>query len=72
MTNKEIDKLMKPYWDWKFKNSYLGDFCGKGEGWSDDWYGIVMKKPDGVEKLITNGDTSTYFREWLSKIPSDE
>jgi hypothetical protein len=52
MTHKDIDKIMKPYWDWKFKDSYLSDFCGKGKGWSDDWYGIIMKRPDGSEKLI--------------------
>ena len=29
---------------------------------------------DRTRKLfgLTNGNTSTYFREWLSKIPSDE
>ena len=52
MTTEVIDKLMKPYWDEKFDNTYLGDFCGKGEGWNDDWYGVVMKKTDGTEKLI--------------------
>ena len=48
----DIDKIMKPYWDEKFNDAYLGDFCGEGEGWSDDWYGIIIKKHDGVEKLI--------------------
>jgi hypothetical protein len=52
MTHKDIDKIMKPYWGWKFKDSYLSDFCEKREGWSDDWYGIIMKRPDGSEKLI--------------------
>lgn len=65
MTHKDIDKLMKPYWDEKFKDSYLSDFCGKGEGWSDDWYGIIMKRPDGSEKLIvghmSGDDDGTWF-----------
>lgn len=66
MTDNTIDKLMKPYWDEKFDNTYLGDFCGKGEGWNDDWYGVVMKKTDGTEKLIVghvsgNDDDTWYY-----------
>jgi hypothetical protein len=64
MTHKDIDKIMKPYWDWKFKDSYLSDFCGKGEGWGDDWYGIIMKRPDGSEKLIVghiSGDDNNMW-----------
>lgn len=53
MTHKDIDKLMKPYWDEKFNDSYLGVFNSEGEGgWNDDWFGTLIKKPDGVEKLI--------------------
>lgn len=65
MTHKDIDKLMKPYWDEKFKDSYLSDFCGKGEGWSDDWYGIIMKRPDGSEKLIVGHESGDDNNMWF-------
>ena len=64
MTTEVIDKLMKSYWDERFNDAYLGDFCGKGEGWNDDWYGVVMKKTDGTEKLIMghiSGNDDTWF-----------
>ena len=49
MTHKDIDKLMKPYWDEKFKDSYLSDFTYETEG---TWNGLVVKRPDGTDKLI--------------------
>lgn len=56
---------MKPYWDEKFNDAYLGVFDGEVDGWSDDWYGILIKKPDGVEKLVVghvSGDNDgTWF-----------
>ena len=52
MTDNTIDKLMKPYWDEKFKDAYLGDFCIN----KNDWYGLLMKTPDGIEKLIVGDD----------------
>lgn len=66
MTTEIIDKLMKSYWDERFNDAYLGDFCGKGEGWDADWYGVVMKKTDGTEKLIVghtsgNDDDTWYY-----------
>jgi|688.fasta_scaffold475467_3 hypothetical protein len=45
MTENTIDKLMKPYWDEQFKDSYLTE-------WNEiayKWYGIVIKKPNGGE-----------------------
>lgn len=65
MTHKDIDKLMNPYWDEKFNDSYLGDFCGEGEGWSDDWYGILMKKHDGSEKLIVGHMSGDNDGSWF-------
>jgi hypothetical protein len=58
MTENTIDKLMKPYWDEKFKDVYLG--VNK-----NDWYGLLMKTPDGIEKLIVGNvsgdDNGTWF-----------
>ena len=64
MTTEVIDKLMKPYWDEKFDNTYLGNFYKENSGWRDDWYGVVMKKTDGTEKLIMghiSGNDDTWF-----------
>ncbi len=66
MTDNTIDKLMKPYWDEKFKDAYLGDFYSKNSGWREDWYGIVIKKPNGGEELIVgypikDKDDSLWF-----------
>ena len=53
MDDTTIDRMMKPYWDEKFKSSYLGDYIQKDVGgWDSEWYGILMKRPDGVEELI--------------------
>ena len=67
MTTEVIDKLMKPYWDEKFDNTYLGDFYKENSGWRDDWYGIAIKKPNGGEELIVGypikdrDDTIWYY-----------
>jgi hypothetical protein len=52
MTNKNIDKLMKPYWDEKFNDAYLGEHRKELSGWEDAWDGVIMKRPDGSEILI--------------------
>ena len=48
MTDNTIDKVMKPYWDEQFKDSYLTEW----NGLAYEWYGIAIKKPNGGEELI--------------------
>lgn len=63
MTDNTIDKLMKPYWDEQFKDSYLTEW----NGLAYDWYGIAIKKPNGGEELIVGypikdkDDTLWYY-----------
>jgi hypothetical protein len=64
MDLRTIDRMTKPYWDEKFNDSYIGEHDGKSQGWTDDWYGIIMKRPDGSEKLIVghmSGDDNNMW-----------
>lgn len=63
MTTEVIDKLMKPYWDEKFDNTYLGDFYKENSGWRDDWYGVIIKKTD---KLIVG--CSIKDKDWWDDV----
>jgi hypothetical protein len=63
MNYTTIDIITKPYWDEKFKDSNLTDFTYD----KDSWNGLVIKRPDGTDKLIvgypvgdTNEDTWYY------------
>ena len=51
LTDKQLDRLMKPYWDTMFENSKLGTLVEYGDD-DDDWRGIIKKTPNGKELLI--------------------
>ena len=40
LTYEQIDKLLKPYWDTKFKDSELGEIENL-DGDDEDWSGII-------------------------------
>ena len=62
ITYEQLDRLMKPYWDDKFRGAEFGTI----EEYSDDedWSGLIKKTPDGEILLVGYpyyDDGSTWF-----------
>lgn len=68
LTNQQIDKVLKPYWDDKFKGATLSTV--------NDWTGLAIDTPQGKDIIvgfpIKNAsmvdwyyDGPYFYNEWL-------
>ena len=60
LTTKQIDKLMKPYWDYMFDGSKIGKLKMRD---GDIWGGVIKTNSDGVDKLLA-GHPSYNSEKW--------
>jgi hypothetical protein len=61
MDNNRLDKLIKPYWDYKFKNCFLGNKQMN----NTNWYGLCVKNPDYSVSLITGNYSNDNSNMWV-------
>ena len=62
LTAEQIDKLMKPYFDYFFEESKLGTYENEGD---NTWYGVISNKKSEpyliVGRPIKDSDPSIWF-----------
>ena len=62
LSNEQLDRLMKPYWDGKFENTTLGTIEAHGTN-NEDWFGFV--DPD-TDRTILGRPADESDDEWYS------
>jgi hypothetical protein len=63
---RQIDKLMKPYWDIHFNDAYFGKINLSGE----DWVGLIKKDSKGIPELLLGHPKNREEMMWYCDGPT--
>lgn len=63
MTESQIDKLMKRYWDFHFDNSYLTKYKTP---YGSIWYSIVKEQNNEIVMLVGKPTDDESNKTWFS------
>jgi hypothetical protein len=64
LTEKQIDKIMKPFWDYHFNDSNFVEDIKGSDDWRD-WSGFIKKLPNG-HKILLVGFIKSSPDMWYS------
>ena len=63
ITQEQLDRVMKPYWDSKFKDGVLGKFRNDSD--EIDWYGIYKNNPSGEKDTLVGTPSIDGSGPWF-------
>jgi len=65
LTEKQIDKLMKPFWDYHFNDSNFYEDIEGLDDYVDGWSGFIKELPNG-NKILLVGFVKSSPDMWYS------